>query len=96
MELRQTVNAFSVLRREVIILHPLAKKPTFAAENKGATDCSVAPRLVPSPRYFAKRLLQSRQSRTTSSRRNTGGARVNVTDYTVRIRAEATYAALTY
>ena len=33
----------------------------FAAKAKGATDFSVAPRLVPSPRYFAEiKLLQLR------------------------------------
>ena len=40
-----------------------------AAKAKGATDCSVAPRLVPSPRYFAKfKLLQLWPCRTGAGR----------------------------
>jgi len=60
--------------------------------SNGSLRCS---RLVPSPRYFAKRLLQSRQSCTTGSRSHAGWTRVEIADHAVRIRAEAAYTALT-
>src|SRR5579864_2174260 len=62
-------------------------------KNKGATDCSVAPRLVPSPRYFAKfRLLQLWPCRADASRKGRlrssvpGGVEV---DHAIFVGAEA-------
>jgi hypothetical protein len=41
----------------------------FKGKTKGATDCSVAPGFVPSPRYFAILLLHQRKCCTVSAGR---------------------------
>ena len=68
-------------------------------KNKGATDFSVAPRLVPSPRYFAKfKLLQLWPRCADASRMQVIGAIAAVprreVDHAIFDRAEAAYATL--
>src|SRR5580704_19043448 len=68
-------------------------------KTKGATDCSVAPRLVPSPRYFAKfKLLQLWPCRTGAGRMYCHGGHssrcCDVVNYAVFDGAEAAHATL--
>src|SRR5207245_5853699 len=44
------------------------RKQLLEGKTKGATDCSVAPGFVPSPRYFANFLLHDGVSRTRAGR----------------------------
>src|SRR5580704_4693571 len=67
------------------------------SKKQGATDFSVAPRLVPSPRYFANFRLQLRPRRTGADRiddrRCTVVRRVGM-DHAVFVGAEAAHARL--
>jgi len=51
----------------------LNQSQTGSCKNKGATDCSVAPGSVPSPRYFANFLLHDGVGQ--AGRRNGGRCR---------------------
>jgi len=67
----------------------------FAPKNKGATDCSVAPRLVPSPRYFAKfKLLQGCESYASRNRDGRNDRSRVEADHALFRRAEAAYTSL--
>jgi len=41
-------------RKRLLVARTIGFRDQAPVKTKGATDCSVAPRLVPSPRYFAK------------------------------------------
>src|ERR1700676_1279990 len=77
---------------------PGIARVTRPKSKKGATDFSVAPRLVPSPRHFAKiKLLQRWPCGAGASCPDClrGGVPVRVVvDHTIFIRAKAAYAAL--
>src|ERR1700724_2783415 len=70
---------------------------TSRPKNKGATDRSVAPRLVPSPRYFAKfKLLQLLPGRSAAGRMRNHRSRLRrlivSVDDAVFVRAERVHA----
>ena len=64
-------------------------------KTKGATDCSVAPWLVPSPRYFAgQTLLQGRVGRAGSRAARHRGSNCGEANHCIFVRAEATHTGL--